>query len=121
MLRQAQLDALVELHSQPHASGFRWAEERAKEFRGGEQAAVYAALELWQSWWRDTLLVAGGCAAAIIHIDRREELEHAAARYPLAEIHAFLARLEAAARQLRENVNPQLALENVTLHLPRIN
>ena len=65
------------------------------------------------------LLVAGGCAAAIVHVDRREEIERAAAHYSLAEIHAFLVRLEDAARQLRENVNPQLALENVTLHLPR--
>ena len=39
-------------------------------------------------------------------------------RYSLADIHAFLLRLEAAARQLRENVNPQLALENALLHLP---
>src|SRR5262245_55399786 len=117
--RQDQLAALVALHGQPRGAGFRWAEERAKEFRSGEQAAVYTALELWQSWWRDALLVAGGCAAAIVHIDRREELERAAARYPLVDIHAFLARLEAAARQLRENVNPQLALENVALHLPR--
>jgi DNA polymerase-3 subunit delta' len=117
--RQDQLAALVALHGQPRGAGFRWAEERAKEFRGGEQAAVYAALELWQSWWRDTLLVAGGCAGAIVHIDRREELEQAAARYSLADIHAFLVRLDAAARQLRENVNPQLALENVTLYLPR--
>jgi DNA polymerase-3 subunit delta' len=117
--RQDQLAALVALHGQPRGAGFRWAEERAKEFRGGEQAAVYAALELWQSWWRDALLVAGGCAAAIVHIDRHEELERAAARYSLADIHAFLARLDTAARQLRENVNPQLALENVTLHLPR--
>jgi DNA polymerase-3 subunit delta' len=117
--RQEQLAALVALHGQPRGAGFRWAEERAKEFRGGEQAAVYAALELWQSWWRDALLIAGGCATALVHIDRREELERAAARYPLADIHAFLARLDMAARQLRENVNPQLALENVALHLPR--
>ena len=39
-------------------------------------------------------------------------------RYGLAEIHAFIARLDATARQLRENVNPQLALENALLHLP---
>jgi DNA polymerase-3 subunit delta' len=117
--RQEQLAALVALHGQPRGAGFRWAEERAKEFRGGEQTAVYAALELWQSWWRDALLVAGGCAAAIVHIDRREELEQAAARYSLSDIHAFIVRLDMAARQLRENVNPQLALENVALHLPR--
>jgi DNA polymerase-3 subunit delta' len=119
--RQEQLAALVALHGQPRGAGFRWAEERAKEFRAGEQVAVYAALELWQSWWRDALLIAGGCLEGTVHIDRREELERAAGRYSLADIHEFLARLDAAARQLRENVNPQLALENVALHLPRAN
>jgi len=117
--RQQQLEALVALNSQPRGAGFRWAEERAKEYRGGEQAAVFAALELWQSWWRDLLLTAAGCPEAIVHIDRRAELAQAAARYGLADVHAFVARLDSAARQLRENVNPQLALENVVLHLPR--
>jgi DNA polymerase III subunit delta' len=118
--RQAQLDALVELHSQPHAVGFRWAEERAKEYRGGEQAAVFATLELWQSWWRDVLLAAAGCPEQIAHIDRSEQIAQAARHYRLAEIHAFITRLDATAKQLRENVNPQLALENTLLHLPNV-
>lgn len=115
---QDQLDALIALAEQPRGAGFRWAEERAKEYRAGEQAAVFAALELWQSWWRDVLLTAGGCPEGVVHIDRRDALARAAARYRIADIHAFLARLGAAAQQLRENVNPQLALENVLLHLP---
>jgi DNA polymerase-3 subunit delta' len=116
--RQAQLDALVELTARGRSDGFRWAEERAKEFRGGEQEQIFAALELWQSWWRDIMLIAAGCSEQITHIDRHDDLRKAAARYRLADIHAFVARLSTAARQLRENVNPQLALENVLLHVP---
>jgi DNA polymerase-3 subunit delta' len=116
--RQEQLAALVALHTQPRGDGFRWAEERAKEYRGGEQATVFALLELWQSWWRDVLLVAAGCPEAIVHIDRRADLQRDAGRYRISDIHAFIGRIDAAARQLRENVNPQLALENVLLHLP---
>lgn len=116
--RRSQLDMLVALASQPRGAGFQWAEERAREYRGGDQAAVFAALDLWQSWWRDVMLSAAGCSDLVAHVDRRDELARAAARYPLADIHAFLARLAVAAQQLRENVNPQLALENVVLHLP---
>jgi DNA polymerase-3 subunit delta' len=116
--RQAQLDALVALGTQPRPAGFRWAEERAKEYRGGEQIEVFAALELWQSWWRDVMLAAAGCPDQIVHIDRRDEIKRAAARYRLTDIHAFVGRLDGAAQQLRENVNPQLALENALLHLP---
>ncbi|MEN9937990.1 MAG: hypothetical protein RLZZ387_4569 [Chloroflexota bacterium] len=116
--RQNQLDELAGLAGLSRADAFRWAEERAKEYRGGEQAAVFAALELWQSWWRDVLLTAAGCPDSVTHVDRREDLERAAARYALTDIHALLVRISAAAKQLRENVNPQLALENVLLHLP---
>lgn len=117
--RQEQLDGLVALTGQPRGALFRWAEERAKEYRSGEQAAVFGALELWQSWWRDVMLTAGGCADQVTHVDRRDELAQLARRHSLADAHAFVVRLDAAARQLRENVNPQLALENVLLHLPK--
>ena len=116
--RQSQIDELVAMQAQPHAAGFRWAEERAKQYRSGEQAAVFEAIGLWQSWWRDVLVTAAGCPEQIIHIDRRAEIEQAAAHCRLADVQAFVARLSDTARQLRENVNPQLALENALLHLP---
>ncbi|HMP43451.1 MAG TPA: DNA polymerase III subunit delta' C-terminal domain-containing protein, partial [Roseiflexaceae bacterium] len=116
--QQAQLDELAELAVADRSAGLRWAEERTREFRSGEQASVYAALELWQSWWRDVLLVAAGVPESITHIDRKPALEHAARRYDIAGVHVFIGRLANAARQIRENVNPQLALEHLILHLP---
>ncbi len=116
--RQAQIDALLAIQAQPRDLGFRWAEERAKEYRAGDQVAVFAALELWQSLWRDVLLAAAGCADQILHVDRRAEIERAARRYRLADIHSFTMRLDETAKQLRKNVNPQLAIENALLHLP---
>lgn len=116
--RQEQLDALLALHTQPRSAAFRWAEERGKEYRGGEQTAVFDWIELWQGWWRDVLLTSAGCPEGITHIDRDADLKRAAGRYALAEIYRFLARLGEVTRQLRENVNPQLALESLLLHLP---
>ncbi len=118
LARQQQLDTLLALHSQPHSSSFRWAEDRSKEYRNGEQTTVFAWLDLWQSWWRDLLLTAAGCPESITHIDRRDELGRTAQHYKLQEIYCFVVRLDEAARQIRENVNPQLALENLLLHLP---
>jgi DNA polymerase-3 subunit delta' len=117
--QRSQLDALIALATMSRGDGFRWAEERAKAYRSGEQADVFAALELWQSWWRDVLLVAADCPTEVVHVDRRAELVGVAARYPIADIHAFIVRIDTAARQLRENANPQLTLENVVLHVPR--
>lgn len=116
--RQNQLDELAALATQSRSEGLRWAEEQAKRFRAGEQASVYAALEIWQGWWRDVLLTAAGCRDAITHVDRREALEQAAQRYAIPEIHALLVRIGSTSQLLRENVNPQLAIENILLHLP---
>jgi DNA polymerase III subunit delta' len=117
--RDEQLDALLALHSQAAGAGMRWAEQRAKEYRSGEQEAVFAWIELWQGWWRDVLLTAAGCPEGVVNIDRRSELEQAAARHTLPQIHAAAVRIGQAAQQLRENGNPQLVLEHIVLQLPQ--
>lgn len=117
--RDEQLAALLAVHEGGRAAGMRWAEQRAKEYRGGEQELVFAWLALWQGWWRDVLLTAAGCPEGVVNVDRRPELERAAARHALADLFAFVARVGEAGRQLRENGNPQLVLENLALHLPR--
>lgn len=116
--RQERLDELLALTDRPLAARLRWAEEMAKAYRAGDQAAVFEMLELWQSWWRDVLLTAAGCPQAVVHIDRRTELEAAAARYALPDLHAFVASITLAVQRLRDNVNPQLALEGVLLSMP---
>lgn len=116
--RDEQLTALIELPKQGRAAGMRWAEQRSKEYRAGEQDAVFAHLALWQAWWRDVMLTAAGCHEAIANPDRRADLEAAAQRYTLSMAHSFAARIGQAAQHLRENGNPQLVLENIALHLP---
>jgi DNA polymerase III subunit delta' len=116
--RQEQLDALVALTGQGRTATFRWAEQRAKEYRSGEQETVFAWLELWQLWWRDVLLTAAGYPEAVTNIDRRNDLERTAKQLSLPAIHTAVARVGTAAQQLRENGNPQLVLENLVLHLP---
>ncbi len=115
--QQSLLDELATLSRQNRPEALRWAEEQAKLFRGGEQESVYAAIELWQSWWRDVLLINVGCPEAITHIDRLSDLERAATHHSATDILGYLRRMSAAAKQIRENTNPQLALENLALHV----
>lgn len=116
--RQDQLAELLALADQPLAARLRWAEERAKAYRAGDQTAVFEMLDLWQSWWRDVLLTAAGCPQAVSHIDRRNDLAAAAAQYAIPDLHAFVSGISLAAQRLRDNVNPQLALEGVVLAMP---
>lgn len=116
--RREQLDTLLDLHTRPRSLAFRWAEERTREYRGGEQETVFEWLDLWQSWWRDVLLVADGCSESVTHVDRQADLEQAAQHYALEDVFRFITRCSSVTQQLRENVNPQLALESLLLHLP---
>ncbi|WP_129677015.1 DNA polymerase III subunit delta' [Candidatus Chloroploca sp. Khr17] len=117
--RDEQLESLLALSQQGVSAGLRWAEQRAKEYRTGEQATVFAWLDLWQSWWRDVLLVAAGCAESVINLDRQEHLAQAARRYDARQAYTMVAKINQAVQQLRENGNPQLVLESVVLQLPR--
>ncbi|MCS6880676.1 MAG: DNA polymerase III subunit delta' [Oscillochloridaceae bacterium] len=116
--RNEQLAALLAVHDQGRSEAMRWAEQRAREYRGGEQESVFAWLELWQSWWRDVLLVAAGNPEGVVNIDRRADLERIARRHSLSQIYAFVTRLGQAAQHLRDNANPNLVLENLALHAP---
>ncbi len=115
--RTDQLDSLIELASQPLTERFKWAEAASKAYKGGEKDGLFDMLDLWQTWWRDVLLVAAGAQEGVINIDRQEELT-ALARTPLPAIHRVIGEINQAALQIRENVSPQLALEHVVLHLP---
>lgn len=115
--QQDQLDLLATLRTAMQQARLKWAEERGKEYRNDHESVAHW-LELWQSWWRDVLLVAGGCDAAITHLDRRDEIRDTAQNVSLEGAHRFLVRLDLVKQQLADNVNPQLALEHLVLHLP---
>lgn len=117
--RRERLAELIELSIRDVSAGLQWAEQRAKEYRAGEQETVLSWLELWQSWWRDVIYVAAGCNEAVTNVDRRDELTTLARRVSPAMALRFWQQIIAASQQLRDNVNPQLALEHLVLHLPR--
>lgn len=115
---QAQLDELLALSQRPLVECFQWVEEQGKAFRGGEQAAVYDTLLLWQRWWRDVLVVAAGVPDAITWVNRQADVTRVARGTGVVPAATFVRRLVLAVRQLRENANPQLVFEQLILQLP---
>lgn len=115
--QQVSLDALVALRTGGRVPRLKWAEERAKEY-SADPSVVQGMLLLWETWWRDVLLTAGGCGDAITYLDRRDELVVISGGVALPDVYTFLRHIDSTRQQLAENVNPQLALENLALHLP---
>jgi DNA polymerase-3 subunit delta' len=79
---------------------------------------VQQKLALLLDWWRDVLLVKVGNGEAITNIDREDVLNEMVDTCNLAQIRQFIGRIESVMSQLRQNVNPQLALEVLMLNVP---
>ncbi len=79
-------------------------------------------LQTWLSWWRDLALLSYGRQGAnqrITNIDEIELLHELAGHWPRKGVLAALQQTEAALRQLRQNANARLVMENVMLAYPR--
>ncbi len=75
-------------------------------------------LSLWQSWWRDVMLVKSGNAGALVNVDREQTLSHEAQRLSWQEIIGCLHAIEHASQQIEQNVNRELAVGTLLLKLP---
>lgn len=119
--RQRLLDRLAGLSRATRVDRLAFAAEQGqrygKDMSGRE--SVHAVLDLWSTWWRDLLLAKAGCQNMMVNADRTEALLKETRRYSLAQVRAFLESLRAAGQQLRQNVNPRLALEVLVLAVPR--
>jgi DNA polymerase-3 subunit delta' len=82
------------------------------------RGAVYDTLELWLDFWRDLLLVKLDCDEMMTNINRKDEITEIAGGYRLSEIRKYIESIRAAGVQLRQNVNPRLALEVLMLDIP---
>ena len=115
--QQQRLETLIELQSASRVDRMRWAEERAKEYRG-DAAQALDWIRLWQSWWRDVLLLQSGNGGLVTHLDRKIEAQQVAQATAIPQVQQFLQTLDQASVQLADNVNPQLVFEHMVLHVP---
>lgn len=86
--------------------------------RLAESDDLEATLRGWLLWWRDVLFVQQGCVDLVVHKDQLEQMQAMAGVARPAEVRRFLAALMTVAGYLRQNVNLQLAVENLLLKAP---
>ncbi|MDH4291560.1 MAG: DNA polymerase III subunit delta', partial [Dehalococcoidia bacterium] len=116
--RSQRIDRLVSLLTGGLEQRFAYAQELANQFSQNRKAGAELT-EIWLDWWRDLMLIKGGCQEAIINVDYRTVLEEQARGLSLSEIKEFLANLGLLQEAISKNVNPRLALEWLMLKLPR--
>lgn len=110
--RSARLDALVRLLGEKRVGRFVYAEELA------DSKTALETLELWETWWRDVMLVAAGSQAPLTNLDRQAELSQYARRVGADRARQALAAISRTAHQITRNANARLALEVLMLDLP---
>ncbi|MDE3094752.1 MAG: DNA polymerase III subunit delta' [Chloroflexota bacterium] len=85
-----------------------------------DRARVHALLEVWQTWWRDLLLIAAGRQDEAVLRERLDTLRPLAAQCGVPGAARALRALADARQQLDENASPVLALEALMLALPEL-
>jgi DNA polymerase-3 subunit delta' len=116
--RSQRIAKLVSLLTASLEQRFAYAQELASQFSQDRRAGA-EIMEIWLDWWRDLMLIKGGCQEAIINVDYETVLKEQAKELSLSEIKEFLANLGLLQEEISKNVNPRLAWEWLMLNLPR--
>ena len=116
--RSERLAALIHLARASMDERFAYAAHLANQF-SRDREAVREVLSLWVGWWRDLLLIKGGCGHFTANVDQETTLYREAEPYSLRQIKEFIKSLEQAMEQLEQNANPRLVLEVLMLSMPR--
>ena len=114
--RQADLERMREAVTAGLDTRFSYANEVAALFSSNRSAAR-ELLSLWLRWWRDLLLVKQGADQYLHNADHADELRVHAANLTVAQIAAFIRRIQTTMAALDANASPRLALETLMLHV----
>ena len=115
--RSQRIAKLLSLLTDTLEQRFTYAQELASQFSQKRRAGA-EIIEIWIDWWRDLMLLKGGCRKAVTNIDYEIALEKQAKGLSMSEIKGFLNNLCLLQEEISKNVNPRLALESLMLNLP---
>ena len=111
--RAQALDLLEALLTMTYAQRFERASDLSKD-----KAALVTLLELWQTYWRDALLITSQSGLEPTNVDRALALEALAERYSSDVMLAALNATRATLQVLNSNASVRLALEVMFLDYP---
>ena len=113
--RDQLLDDLLRLISQGRVGRFAYAAEMSND-----SVAARETLRLWQTWWRDVMLIASGSQAMLANVDREQALREHASRFGVERARDASGKIVQTLWQLDHNANARLALEVLLLDFPKV-
>ena len=113
--RFALLDDMAKILSGSRVERFSYADLLSKD-----REAVRDTLYLWQSWWRDVLIVASGSRSPLTNIDHEADVNAGARLLTIAQACQAVKSIRTCLEQIEKNANARLALEVLMLKLPRL-
>jgi len=116
--RKELLETLVNIAKADRLEKFSYSASMASQF-SKNRAEVQKLLSIWISWWRDLLLIKGGCREIITNIDQKETLFREEVYYDIIDIRNFIISLIQAGTLLKNNANPRLVLDVLILGMPK--
>ncbi|MFH1225981.1 MAG: DNA polymerase III subunit delta' [bacterium] len=115
---QEQVERFLEISRSDISRRFKEALVLAKEKESFSEnvTGLIATLNIWQSVWRDLILIKTQSINLIKNVFVQKEMEKLAGRYSLRQLKDLILQAKETQKYLKQNVNPQLALENLMLN-----
>ena len=111
------MDAIESAVNGSLSDRFDYAERLSGRFSADRQG-VLEELSLWQSWWRDALLIAQSKSELVVNKSRLESLISVSDRISPESVVPFLKAIRRTVFLLERNVSPRLAIEGMMMQMP---
>lgn len=113
--RSEALDMLEKAIGQSRVGRFVLSDALSKQ-----KESLGSILELWQTYWRDVLLLSHSTVTPITNRDRRHALEQLAVAVSVEDVQRALNAIQRTIRYLDQNANTRLALDVLMLDIPHL-
>jgi DNA polymerase-3 subunit delta' len=114
--RSTKISGMVALLPKSKVDRFSYVEGLHKD-----RVQVVSTLVMWQSWWRDVMILASGANnSAISNIDYHNEIQKVASQVDVAKAATTISAIRNTLEALRKNANAKLALEVLMLQIPTV-
>jgi DNA polymerase-3 subunit delta' len=107
------INELIQLVGKPHFRKINFAQNLIKSSQKDDLLNIESIMDFWLAWFRDLLLIKKHCDDLVVNFIQKENLIRQAQNYNTKQIESFIFRVSQTKEDLRQNISPKLAIENL--------